>query len=124
MTVRLNRTAVQFAQRVIGNGKAVWDERDDWSEHQPSTRRENTFIRAHGFGEYAKWHLGFDDNEPDDTKEHYMFPYGDFEFVHRCGLLAAESRAGQYKHTAIEAAAARLLGMLEKAAPASAERRR
>jgi hypothetical protein len=124
VTVKLNRTAVQHAQRLIDGGKAVWDERDAWSEHQPSTRKENAFIKAHGFGEYGKWHLGLDDGEAEDTKEHYKFPYGDFEMVHRCGLLAAESRAGQYKHTAVEAAAARLLGMLEKVTPAPAERRR
>ena len=52
------------------------------------------------------------------------FPYGDFENVHRCSLLTAEARAGQYKYTAIEAAAGRLLGMLETLAPTPAERRR
>jgi len=57
-------------------------------------------------------------SEPSDTKEHYKFPYGDFDMVHRCGLLAAESRAGQHKCAAIEAAAARLLGLLDKLAPA------
>jgi len=123
VTIKLNRTAVQHAQRLIDNGKAVWDERDAWSEHQPSTRQENAFIKAHGFTEYGKWHLGIDESEPDDTKERYKFPYGDFELVHRCGLLAAESRAGQYKHTSIEAAAARLLGLLENVAPAPAQRR-
>ena len=39
--------------------------------------------------------LGDDDEEPEDTKGRYRFPYGDFEKVHRCGLLAAVSRAGQ-----------------------------
>ena len=34
--------------------------RDDWSEHQPSWQYENEFIRTHGIGEYAKWHLGID----------------------------------------------------------------
>jgi hypothetical protein len=124
VTVKLHRTALTHGQRLIDNGKAVWDERDAWSEHQPSARQENAFIKKYGFGEYGKWHLGVDDSEPADTKEHYKFAYGDFELVHRCGLLTAESRAGQYKYTAIEAAAARLLGMLDKMAPAPAERRR
>ena len=82
------------------------------------------------FTEYGKWHLGIDDSEPDDTKERYKFPYGDFELVHRCGLLAAESRAGQYKHTSIEAAAGaemetchRLRGILSKLLEAKAKRR-
>jgi hypothetical protein len=114
VTVKINRTAVTHAERLIDDGKAVWDERDAWSEHQPTTRQENAFIKKYGFSEYGKWHLGIEDSEAADTKEHYKFPYGDFENVHRCGLLYAESRAGQYKYTAIAAAAARLLGMLDK----------
>ena len=49
----------------------------------------------------------------EDTKGRYEFPYGDFEKVHRCGVLTAESRAGQYKHLDIENAAAHLHGMIE-----------
>jgi hypothetical protein len=41
-------------------------------------------------------------------------PFGDFRDVHRSGLLAAESRAGQYGHRHIELAAAHLLGMSEE----------
>ena len=52
--------------------------------------------------------------EEEINKGHYKFPYGDFENVHRCGLLAAETRAGQYKHTDIENAVAHLHGMLDK----------
>ena len=41
------------------------------------------------------------------------FPYGDFVDVHRCAVLSAESRAGQYKHYDIENAAAHLHGMID-----------
>ena len=113
MAVRLNDRSYEHAQRLIKEGEFVLDERDDWSEHQPSSRQENEFIEQHGFNEYQKWYLGEDDEEAEDTKARYKFPYGDFEKVHRCGLLAAESRAGQYKHLDIETAAAHLHGMLE-----------
>jgi hypothetical protein len=39
--------------------------------------------------------------------------------VHRCGLLAAESRAGQYGYQDIESAAAHLHGMIEASIKAS-----
>jgi hypothetical protein len=123
VTVKVNRPAVTQAERLIDDGKFVWDERDAWSEDQPTARQQNAFIKTYGFGEFAKWHLGIEDSEAADTKEHYKLPYGDFENVHRCALLAAESRAGQYKYTAIEAAATRLLGMLDKVKPAPARRR-
>ena len=72
---------------------------------------ENEFIRAHGFAEYAKWHLGVDERYAVNTKRRYKFPYGDFTNVHRCGLLAVKARAAEHKYHDIEDAAARLIRM-------------
>jgi hypothetical protein len=113
-TVKLSRRALTHAERQIEVGKFVKDDRDMWSEHQPTAEEENRFIEQNGYGEYGKWHLGIDLREREDTKGHYMFPYGDFENVHRCGVLSAESRAGQRKYVDIEAAATHLLGMIDK----------
>jgi hypothetical protein len=113
MTVTMNQKAFDHARELIASGQYVIDDRDSWSEHQPSARQENAFIEQHGMSEYAKWHLGVDDQQDPDRKERYKFPYGDFEKVHRCGLLAAESRAGQRKYYDIELAVAHLHGMLE-----------
>jgi hypothetical protein len=118
MAVKLSRTSYEYAQELVREGRVVIDERDDWSEHQPTAAEENRFIQEHGWGEYAKWHLGLDDEAAEETKARYKFPYGDFENVHRCGVLAAESRAGQRKYADIESAAAHLHGMLEGAAAA------
>jgi hypothetical protein len=115
MATRLNNTAYEYAQELILAGKVVLDDRDAWSEHQPTAEQEHEFIRQHGYHEYGKWHLGIDDEAAEDTKGRYKFPYGDFEKVHRCAVLAAESRAGQYKYFDIESAAAHLHGMLEMA---------
>lgn len=120
MAVKLNRSGYDQAKQLIADGKVVLDERDDWSEHQPSAAQENKFIEEHGYGEYSKWHLGIDDEQGEDTKSRYKFPYGDFERVHRCGVLAAESRAGQRKYGDIESAAAHLHGMLEGVGAAKA----
>ena len=112
MAVTLNRKAFEHAKDLIEGGRVVFDERDAWSEHQPSAQEENDFIERHGFEEYAKWYLGINDEKHEHTKGHYEFPYGDFKKVHRCGVLTAESRAGQYKHFDIEEAAAHLLAMI------------
>ena len=111
--VKLNESAFEQAKKLITEGKAVLDQRDDWSEHQPSAQEENRFIEEHGFAEYARWHLGVDEEKSAATKARYKFPYGDFRNVHRCAVLTAESRAGQYKHTDIELACAHLHGMLD-----------
>jgi hypothetical protein len=113
MAVKLNRSGYDHAKGLVKDGKVVLDERDDWSEHQPSAEEENEYIEAHGYREYGRWHLGIDDEQKEDTKGRYKFPYGDFENVHRCAVLSAESRAGQYDHGDIEGAAAHLHGMLE-----------
>jgi hypothetical protein len=113
MSVQLNRSGYEYAQRLAREGHVVIDERDDWSEHQPTAAEENDFIRAHGIGAYAQWHLGVDASHREGTKARYKFPYGDFHDVHRCAVLAVESRAGQRKHVDIEVAAAHLHGVLE-----------
>ena len=114
MTTTLNERAFAFAQDLIKNGQVVRDQRDDWSEHQPSTRQENEFIEAHGWDEFSNWHLGIDDQASEDTKARYKFPYGDFAKVHRCGLLAAEVRAAQLKYLDIEDAAIRLRDLADE----------
>ena len=113
MAVKLNRKAFEHAKTLVLERKYVYDERDDWSEHQPSAEDENEFIRVHGLDEYAKWYLGINDEKPRHAKGAYEFPYGDFKNVHPCGLLSAESRAAQYKHHDIESAVAHLHGMVE-----------
>jgi hypothetical protein len=113
MPVKLNRIAFNYAKQLIKEGKFVADERNAWSEHRPSARKENEFIPLQGFHEYSKWYLGIDDEQDENTKRRYRFPYGDFKKVHRCGVLSAESRAGQYKHFDVERAAAHLHGMID-----------
>jgi hypothetical protein len=113
VAVTLNAHSYEHAKKLIADGRFVLDDRDAWSEHRPTARQENEFIDQHGIGEYRKWFLGVDDEEPEDRKARYKFPYGDFTLVHRCGVLSAEVRAGQYKYNDIEVAAAHLHGMLD-----------
>lgn len=124
MAVKLNRRAYEHAKELIAEGEFVYDERDAWSEHRPSAQDENDFIERHGFAEYAKWYLGINDEKAGNTKGRYEFPYGDFRRAHRCGLLTAESRAGQYKHDDIENAAHRLHQMIDTRKRPAEERER
>jgi hypothetical protein len=113
MAVTLNQRAFDHAKSTIQRGLFVLDDRDEWSEHQPSAQQENSYLEAHGFDDYGRWFLGVEDEEDEDNKGRYKFPYGDFEKVHRCGVLAAESRAGQRNYYDIELATAHLHGMLD-----------
>jgi hypothetical protein len=113
MSVKLNQRAYEHATQLVDQGHVVIDDRDAWSEHQPTAQQENEFIEEHGWDEYSRWHLGVDDEHKPETKGRYKFPYGDFRDVHRCAVLAAESRAGQYGHDDIRLAVAHLHGRLE-----------
>jgi hypothetical protein len=113
MAVKLNNRAYDHARSLIEERQVVLDDRDEWSEHRPPAREENRYIEEHGIRTYGRWYLGVDDEFDEDTKSHYKFPYGDFEKVHRCGVLAAEVRAGQQKYLDIEKATAHLHGMLD-----------
>jgi hypothetical protein len=112
MAVRLNSRGFEHAERLINESRFAIDDRDAWREHKPSGQQENEYIEQHGWHAYGRWYLGIDDQAPADTKRHYKFPYGDFERVHRCGVLVAESRAGQRKYTDIELVTGHLHGML------------
>jgi hypothetical protein len=114
MAVKLNGRSFDYARGLIKAGNYVVDERDDWSEHQPSADQENRYLEEHGFDEYSLWYLGVDDEQDRDTKGRYKFPYGDFRQLHRCGLLAAETRAAQRGYGDIETAAHKLHQMLDE----------
>jgi hypothetical protein len=113
MSVKMHREGYAHARELVDYGQVTRDERDDWSEHQPSAEEENEFIRRHGLAEYGKWHLGIDESASRETKAHYKFPFGDFKRVHRCAVISAESRAGQYKYLDVEKAAKHLLELID-----------
>jgi hypothetical protein len=113
MSVSLNPHAVIFAKRLIQEGKFKNDE-GHWGQHNPDSAAENAFLAEHEIEEYGNWHLGFDMSKSEDTKGRYKFPYGDFETVHRDGLIAAKERAAQQGYSDIERAADDLLQEIEK----------
>jgi hypothetical protein len=114
MTVKLHRSAYSHARRLVEQGKVVRDERDDWSEHAPSTDEQNRYLDKHGFDEYGEWFLGVDDEKSEGTKGEFSFPFGDFSKVHRCAVISLESRAAQNDHDDIAKAAKSLLELIDK----------
>lgn len=114
MTIKVNKAALGHARKLIKDSRIARDPRKDWSEHAPDTGQDSAFIDKHGHTEYGKWHLGVDSGKSDDTKGRYSFPFGDFRRLHRCAILAIESRAAQHDHDDITTAAKSLLGELDK----------
>ena len=50
MTAKLNEHSYTFAEDQIKDGNVVLDQRDDWSEHQPSTRPGKRVHRSSRLG--------------------------------------------------------------------------
>lgn len=108
----VNDTAVAYAEELIRAGKVVLE--SDWGRSQPSRAQENAFLKEHSWAEYSRWHLGLTDDANDETKGRYAFVFGDFEKLHRMGLIATVYRASEWRHKAVELAAHDLLQLLDR----------
>jgi len=102
-TYSVNRRAVAQARRLIDAHQYVLE--SEWGDAQPSANDENAFLKLHSWDAYAAWHLGLTDGANDDTKARYAFVYGDFQRVHRMGLIACQYRAAEWRHKEVELAA-------------------
>ncbi len=112
MDIEVNKESFEYAKYLINDGRFVAD-KGDWTEVNPDTEAQDTYIHEAGMKGYAKWHLGIKQGGSYENKSTYSFPYGDFKVVHRAGLLAAEERAQQYEHLAVRDAARELLTLLD-----------
>src|SRR5262245_3994540 len=108
----VNRKAVANARRMIDAHQ--YRVRSRWAEVQPRADDQNTFLKAHGWKEYASWRLALTDGAPDETKGRYAFVFGDFRRLHRMGLIACYYRAAEWEHTEVMIVAHRLLVYLDK----------
>ena len=103
---------MSHAKRLIDAGRYVVE--SDWGDMQPKAADENRFLKKHSWADYAAWHLGLTEGATDETKGRYAFVIGDFERIHRSGIIACHYRAAEYRHKEVELAAHRLLQYLDK----------
>ena len=111
-TYFVNKRAVAKARDLIDAGQ--YRVRSRWADVQPRAAEQNAFLKAHGWVEYASWHLALTDGAPDETKARYAFVFGDFRRLHRMGLIACYYRAAEWEHTEVMLAAHNLLRYLDK----------
>jgi hypothetical protein len=111
-TYLVNKRAVAKARDLIDARQ--YRVRSRWADVQPRAAEQNAFLKAHGWAEYASWHLALTDGAPDETKARYAFVFGDFQRLHRMGLIACYYRAAEWEHTEVMRAAHNLLLYLDK----------
>jgi hypothetical protein len=109
---KVNRSGVAKARALIDAHQ--YRARSRWADVQPRADDQNAFLEAHGWKEYASWHLALTEGAPDETKARYAFVFGDFRRLHRMGLIACYYRAAEWEHTEVMIAAHKLLLYLDK----------
>ena len=108
----VNERAVAYAKQLIEARRYVLN--SDWGEVQPRADDENRYLKSHSWDEYAEWHLGLTKGAADETKGRYGFVFGDFQRIHRTGIIACHYRAAEWRHKEIELAAHELLQLLDR----------
>jgi hypothetical protein len=111
-TYRVNKRGVAKARELIDAHQ--YRVRSRWADVQPHAADQNAFLKAHGWNEFASWHLALSDGAADETKARYAFVFGDFRRLHRMGLIACYYRAAEWEHTEVMLAAHNLLVHLDK----------
>jgi hypothetical protein len=111
-TYVVNRNGVAKARSLIDAHH--YRVRSRWADVQPRASEQNAFLKAHGWKEYASWHLALTEGASDETKSRYAFVFGDFRRLHRMGLIACYYRVAEWEHTGVMIAAHNLLLYLGK----------
>jgi hypothetical protein len=111
-TYRVNKRGVAKARELIDARQ--YRVRSRWADVQPRAAEQNAFLRAHGWSEYASWHLALTEDASEETKARYAFVFGDFHRLHRIGLIACYYRAAEWEHPEVMLAAHKLLMYLDK----------
>lgn len=106
----VNQTAVDNARSLIGDGRvsdtAPWE--------PPTVEAGDEVIARSGIGEYGRWFLGVHPGTDPQTKGYFAFPISnDFATIDKAGLRAAEARAAEWHHTAIEDVARQLVQLID-----------
>jgi hypothetical protein len=112
MAVKLNPAALDFAKQLLDDDQYMIN--TQWSQNEPTAEEENRYLEGHGWQEYARWYLGVDPDAPADTKAHYQFPYGNFQKLHRSGVMAVKQRAAQNQYEDVVEGADELLDVLDR----------
>jgi hypothetical protein len=63
---------------------------------------------------FARWYLGAHNDRPENTRNRYEFPIGDFNLIHRSDLLEVQKKAHSDNYDDIANAAQELVNLIDK----------
>lgn len=112
MPITLNKAGFDHAAEIIKNGLEVEHDSGNWDEVKPTSDEHVRFLNTHSLDEYGLWFLGVNSDADQNSKDKFVFPYGDFSVLHKSALVAAEQQANRSNTHEIKAAVQKLLGMI------------
>ncbi len=112
MSIKINKAAYDHAAELIKGGLEVEHSATNWDEVKPDADEMARYLNTHSLEEYGLWFLGIDTDADEQSKDKFVYPYGDFNVVQKSGLIVAEQQATHNKAYEVKSAAQRLLDML------------
>lgn len=115
MRVTLNKKAFEFAKQMINDGMFS-DKKGsaDAAHAKPTTQQEDEFLKSSSWNDFSNWHLGVHLDRPENTRNRYEFPMGDFGMIHRSDLLEIQKRAHNHNFEDIAKGAKELVELIDK----------
>jgi len=113
MSIKINQAAYDHAVEIIKDGLEVEHDVSNWKEVKPDVDEMARYLNTHSLDEYGLWFLGINSDADQNSKDKFVYPYGDFAVLHKSALIAAEQEAGNKHHHEIKEAAKKLLAMIK-----------
>ncbi|MFA6065844.1 MAG: hypothetical protein WC707_01540 [Candidatus Babeliaceae bacterium] len=114
MAIIINKNGYEHALSIINKGLEVDHSATNWEEVRPSRDEEVRFLNTHSLDEYGLWFLGLKTDADQKDISKFVYPFGDFNIVHKSALIAAEKNATQFGHEEIKAVAQKLLNTINQ----------
>ncbi len=112
MTIKINKEGYEHALKIIKNGLEVEHDTSNWKEVKPDVDEMARFLNTHSLEEYGLWFLGINTDADQNSKDKFVYTYGDFSVLHKSCLIAIEQESGNKHHHEIKSAAQKLLAMI------------
>jgi HK97 family phage prohead protease len=108
MPIKMNNKGRSNAVSMIAAGKV--NKESEWSI---TPTDEDVILREADWVEYSRWHMGIDTDEPEDTKAHYLYPFGKGGKVYRSALIDIKQRGTVQKAMTVVSASDACLTRME-----------
>lgn len=110
--LKVNWSAIDHAKHLIQQGKVNCT--DSCGQSNPIIKDEEKFLKHNSLEEYGKWFFVINEDVKQSNKNHYELPLGDFNFIFRDSVLAAQKHAEMYHYDEGIIAAQELLILINK----------